>query len=322
MFSHILVPLDGSKLAERVLPHVRAFARLNGARVTLAHVLEPPTLAGRREPTDPVRWQLAAHEAERYLADVRDRLGSDVSSAECRMFEGRTASNIVGFAQSEAVDLIALGSHGEGGLTGWNLGATVHSVALHARTSVLMVRAYGAAPSADAPSRYRRLLVPLDGSRRAEIVLPTVHGLADGHRCRLMLAHVVERAPSASRLPLPEAEAGLERRFLEMRRRRAERYLATVREELAGVGHDVDARTEIDGDTVARLHDLADAEDADLVVVSAHGASESHRWPFGSSVLNLLVYGTTTLLVVQDLHGHELVPSAAEIAAQERHGHG
>ena len=322
MFSHILVPLDGSRLAERVLPHVRAFARLNDARVTLAHVLEPPTLAGKREPTDPVRWQLAAYEAERYLADVRDRLGDDVSAAECRMFEGRTTPNLVAYARSEAVDLIALASHGESGLMGWNLGATVHSVALHARTSILMVRAYGTPPNPDAPLRYERLFVPLDGSRRAENVLPTVHRLADGHRAGIVLAHVVARAPSASRLPLPEAEAELEERFLAMRRRHAERYLATVREELASLGRDVDTRTDVATDTAARLHDLADAEGTDLVVVSAHGASESNRWPFGSSVLNLLAYGTRTLLVIQDLHGHELRPSAAELAAQERHGHG
>ena len=322
MFAHILVPLDGSKLAERVLPHVRAFARLNDARVTLAHALEPPTLAGKREPTDPVRWQLATYEAERYLAEVRDRLGEDVSSIECRMFEGRTTPNVVAYARSEAVDLIALASHGESGLMGWNLGATAHSVALHARTSVLMVRAYGTPPDPDRPLRYERLLVPLDGSRRAENVLPTVHRLADDHRARLLLAHVVERAPSASRLPLPEAEAELEERFLTMRRRHAERYLATVREELASAGREVDARTDLDTDTVARLHDLAEADDVDLVVVGAHGASASDRWPFGSTVLNLLAFGSTTLLVIQDLHGHELRPGAAELAAQERHGHG
>lgn len=322
MFSHILVPLDGSKLAECVLPHVRAFARLNDAHVTLAHALEPPTLAGKREPTDPVRWHIATHEAERYLEEVRDRLGDDVSSTECRLFEGRMTPNVVAYARSEAVDLIALSSHGESGLMGWNLGATVHSVALHARTSVLMVRAYGTPEGTDEALRYERLLVPLDGSRRAENVLPTVHLLADRYQARLLLAHVVERAPSTSRLPLPEGEADLEERFFTLRRHRAERYLATVREELAHVGRDVDTRTHVDTDAVARLHDLADEEGVDLVVISAHGASQSNRWPFGRSVLNLLAYGTKTLLVIQDLHGHELQRSAAELAAQERHGHG
>lgn len=322
MFSHILVPLDGSKLAECVLPHVSAFARLAAARVTLAHVLEPPTLAGKREPTDPIRWQLAANEAEHYLAEVLERLGPDVASAEWRMFEGQTTGNVVEYAQAEGVDLIALSSHGQSGMMGWNLGADVHKLALHARTSVLIVRAFGAPPSTDEPLRYERLLLPLDGSRRAEIVLPNASHVADEHRARVTLAHIVQRAPTTSRLPLPEAEADLEERFLTMRRRHAERYLATVRDELANVGRDVDVHVDVDIDTVARLHDLADEGGADLVVVSAHGASGSNRWPFGSTVLNLLAYGTKPLLVIQDLPRDELQPSAAELAARERRGHG
>lgn len=322
MFSHILVPLDGSTLAECVLPHVSAFARLNDARVTLAHVLEPPTLAGKREPTDPIRWQLAENEAEQYLTNVRERLAPGLASAECRMFEGQTTANVVEYVQAEGVDLLALSSHGQSGMMGWNLGADVHKLALHARTSVLIVRAFGAPPRTDEPLRYERLLLPLDGSRRAEIVLPTASHVADEHRAGLLLAHIVRRAPTTSRLPLPEREADLEERFLTMRRRHAERYLATVRDELASVGRNVEMHVDVDIDAVARLHDLADERGTDLVVVSAHGASGSNRWPFGSTVLNLLAYGTEPLLVIQDLPRGELQPSAAELAARERRGHG
>lgn len=322
MFSHLLVPLDGSKLAECVLPHVRAFARLTDARVTLVHVLEPPTLAGKREPTDPIRWQLASNEAESYLADVRTRLGPDVGTVESRMFEGQTTANLVDYARAEEVDLVALSSHGQSGMMGWNLGADVHKLALHARTSMLIVRAFGEPVRTDEPLRYERLLLPLDGSRRAEIVLPNASHLADAHRSRLTLAHIVQRAPTTSRLPLPEREANLEERFLTMRHRHAERYLATVRDELAVVGRDVDVHVDVELDTVARLHDLADDEGADLVVVSAHGASASNRWPFGTTVMNLLAYGTKPLLVIQDLSRDELKPSAAELAAQQTRGHG
>lgn len=322
MFSHLLVPLDGSKLAECVLPHVSAFARLAGARVTLVHVLEPPTLAGKREPTDPIRWQLASNEAQRYLEEVRARLGPDVAATEWRMFEGQTTSNVVDYAQAEGVDLIALSSHGQSGMMGWNLGAVGHKLAMHARTSMLIVRAFGAPERTDEPLRYERLLLPLDGSRRAEIVLPNASHVADEHRARITLAHVVQRAPTTSRLPLPEREADLEERFLTMRRRHAERYLATVRDELAIAGRDVDVHVDVGIDTVARLHDLADAGGTDLVVVSAHGASGSNRWPFGTTVLNLLAYGTKPLLVIQDLPREELQPSAAELAAREHRGHG
>lgn len=320
MFGHLLVPLDGSSLAECVLPHVIAFARLGNARVTLAHVLEPPTMAGRREPTDPIQWQLAASEAEQYLGNVRARLDVYLDAVDQRMFEGHPASNLIDFARAEGVDLIALTSHGQSGLLGSNLGGTGHKLALHARSSLLMVRSFAAAADDDAV-RYRRLLVPLDGSQRAECVLPTARHFADAHEARLLLAQVVARPKFTSRLPLPEDEAELVERFLAMRQDHAQRYLTALGNELSGRGYDVDTHLDVADDPVAALHDLSRAERTDLLVMSAHGASGSTRWPLGSTVLNLLAYASKPILVVQDLPAEELLPSAAEQAARERQGH-
>lgn len=327
MFDHILVPLDGSALAECVLPHVAAFATLGGARVTVARVLEPPTLAGQPRPTDALAWQLARDEARAYLAGVQRELAPHDVDADTRVFEGQPAGALIGYAHDHDVDLIALSSHGQSGLLGWNLGAVGHKLLFHAKLSLLLVRAFEASVEAEPaarrrPTRYRRIVVPLDGSARAECAVPPAVGLADAHGATLVLAHVV--APPELCCPLPPRgeEAALVARLTEANARNAQRYLDERRNELAGGARRVETRVARGDDRVAALHQLVDDEDADLVALGAHGATGSSRWPYGSTVLNVLAYGSTPLLVVQDLDRREVKASVAERAAQERPGHG
>lgn len=322
MFEHMLVPLDGSTLAERVLPHVAAWARIDGSRITVARVLEPPTLAGRTRPVDTLEWQLARVEAEDYLARVRDRLARHDVASETRVFEGGPAGNLIGFAHERGVDLIVLASHGYSGLSGWNLGSVGHKLMLHARVHLLLVRAFASATEGDAAAQYERVLVPLDGSQRAECALPSALRIADAHGATVILAHVAVPPRCCCQLPLPGDEAEVVRRFDELNRRYAERYLASLAAEGAHAGRDLRARVVEADDQAAALHELIDGEGVDLVILSAHGATGSTRWPYGSTALNLLAYGTTPLLVVQDLARQDVAASAAERAARERAGHG
>lgn len=318
MFRHVLVPLDGSKFAECVLPHAIAFAASAGVRMTLVHVLEPPTLAGGAEPTDPVRWQLATNEMEAYLAGLARSLEGHSVSVAWQLFEGNPTTHLVDFAMAEGVDLLALSSHGRSGLFERNLGATAHELILCTGVSVLLARARQAPPAPDGQIRYERVLLPLDGSRRAESVLQTAHRVASEHGAQLLLAHVIERPNLPSRLPLPPDEVDLVERFVALRGEHGRRYLTTLVDELGGPASLVETRLEIAPDPVATLHDLSTATGSDLVVMSAHGTSGSARWPFGSTVLNLLTYGTKTLLVIQDLPQHEQRPQSEPSTRQPR----
>ena len=87
MFDSMLVPLDGSRLAECVLPHVVALARVFEARVTLVRVLEEGSQAGKK-PVDPLEWHISKAEAEAYLADVAGRLRDAGLHPEMRLLEG------------------------------------------------------------------------------------------------------------------------------------------------------------------------------------------------------------------------------------------
>lgn len=322
MFRHILVPLDGSALAERVLPHVTAFARLDDARVTVARVLEPPTPSDRSRSVDPVEWELARIEAGDDLTRVRDRLARHGVDSESRVFEGTPASNLIRFAHEHDVDLIVLASHGQSGLAGWNLGSVGHKLLLHAHLHLLLVRAFASAEPDAAAVRYRRVLVPLDGSQRAECALPSALRIGDAHDATVILAHVVVPARLCCPLPLAHDEAEIVRSFDELDRAHAERYLSGVTAERSRTGRELQDRVVAGDDRAAALHDLIEREGVDLVVLSAHGATGSTRWPYGSVTLNVLAYGAAPVLVVQDLPRQDVTASVAERAARQRAGHG
>jgi nucleotide-binding universal stress UspA family protein len=69
------------------------------------------------------------------------------------------------------------------------------------------------------------------------------------------------------------------------------------------------------------LHDLVEQANVDLVVLSAHGHSGGTKWPYGSLVVNFIAYGTTPLLIMQDLSPDEVERTRAEMLARERKGH-
>ena len=205
MFDNILVPLDRSVLAECVLPHVLAIARAFQSQVTLLSVLERDTRLDCTYRVDPLEWQIRKAEADEYLHSLAGRLHETRLPVKRRMLEGNAAEQIIDFAQSSGVNLIILSSHGQSGLTGWNVGSVVQKVLMRARTSIMIVRDYQRRSAEPADLRYRRLLVPLDGSRRAGWVWPLATLLARTEGAEILLAHVVKPPEMPRRLP-PTAE--------------------------------------------------------------------------------------------------------------------
>lgn len=318
MIEHILVPLDGSSLAECVLPHVVAVARACGSRVTLLQVLERPPASGPVRFVDPLRWYISEAEARAYLDGWAGRLQEAGLQVQSVLLEGQAAERIIEFARAEAAGLIILSSHGRSGLSGWNVSSIVQKIILRAYVPAMLVRAYQPGPTELMGLRYQRLLLPLDGSQRAECALPLATHLARFHRAELLLVHVVSRPAMPRQLTVAQEDIELADRIMERNRIEALRYLEQLRPQ-----QDVDVRTRLlVGDHVAViLHDLVEEENVDLVVLSAHGYSGGTRWPYGSMAVNFIGYGTTPLLIMQDLSPDEVERTRAEMLARERKGH-
>jgi nucleotide-binding universal stress UspA family protein len=318
MFEHILVPMDGSALAECVLPHVVAVAQAFGAPVTLLRVLERVDTATRVQSVDPLGWHIRKAEAEASLEGVRTRLQDVGLRAQGVLLEGQAAERIIEFAQENGVDLIILSSHGRSGLSGWNVSSIVLKIILRAYLPIMIVRAYQPVTGELGALCYRRLLVPLDCSRRAECVLPLATALVRYHEAELLAVHVVARPQMPRWSPPTQEDIELANRLLERNRLEATRYLKQLQSRL-----DVHARTSVllSEHTAETLHDLVEQANVDMVVLSAHGHSGGTKWPYGSLVVNFIGYGTTPLLIVQDLSPDEVERTRAEMLARERKGH-
>ena len=240
---HVLVPLDGSPLAECALPWTVAVAQALAARVTLLRVLETPAVSiATSHHHDAVDWQMRRAEAQSQLARVdRDLKARELTSA-IELLEGRPAEQIINFARAQQVDLVVLSSHGEGGLTGWTLSSTALMVAARIHCSVLIVPARAAEGWRIGDVRVRRLLVPLDCSPRAECVLPLATAFARAHEAEMILAHVVPEPEMPRRLPPSADDRAVVSQLTERNRLEAERYLGELRARLVDQKVRVDTR--------------------------------------------------------------------------------
>lgn len=320
MLQKILVPLDGSPLAECVLPHVAILAKAFTANVTLLHVLPESSSAGRRMPVDPLDWQASRAGALTYLDENVALLRSQGVTSDRVLLEGHPPQRILEYAHGNGVDLVILSSHGKDGLSGWNLGSVAQKTALRSRVSTLVIRAYRPETAGRDEPVYRTVLVPLDGSQRAECAISPATALARVLGAELVLAHVIVRPrPYFPRQgPIPSEDSNLIERLIERQQGESEQYFDRLKARLP-----IPARTRIvlsDQATVS-LYDLIREKQADLVVMSAHGHTGTTRWIHGRTATHFLLYGTTHLLIVQDLAAHQCEPTEAERAAAEVPGH-
>ncbi len=116
--------------------------------------------------------------------------------------------------------------------------------------------------------------------------------------------------------PLTSEESELVEKITSLNQQETTGYLQRLASQLSTEGIDVDTHL-LTGIHVAEiLQELVQQEQPDLVVMSAHGSSGANRWPYGGLATNFIAYGTTPLLIIQDLRAGNLLPTAAELAAQ------
>jgi nucleotide-binding universal stress UspA family protein len=298
---HILVPLDGSPLAESVLPVAVAVSRAFAARVTLLHVLESPH-GGRaaRRPVDPLEWEMTHAEIARYLEVCCQQLGAEGLTPGVEIVQGRPAEQILRTARERGADLVALASHGASGTNAWTRSATAAQVISLADTSILVLPTLHEHEPART-WRLERLLLPLDCSPRAEAAIPLAVALALREGAEIVVAHVV----SAPELPRRIVASGRDRAMAEeltaRNREEAGEYLAGVVERLVAQGVRARARLVVSGRLVPSLLRLADDENADLTILSAHGCSGDPQERHGTVASRFLRDSRRAVLVCQDM---------------------
>jgi nucleotide-binding universal stress UspA family protein len=299
----ILVPLDGSPLAERTLPYAEAIARPCGGRLALVRAV--PYLArpaGEQSfPTLAAARNAAADEARAYLEGVGVKLAERGLDTQIAVPYEEEADGIIAEAQRAGADLIAMATHGRGGLGRWIYGSVAQEVIARAKLPTLLVRAWlpegGAALLADAP----RILVPLDGTATNEGVLPVAEGLAADLGGTIVLVRAVARPDLAL---APDALAGpLLREELAEEQAKAERYLRGVATRLAEGGRAVETVVRVGRpglDMAATGIESVGREcGAALVVMTSHRRAGLERLLLGSVADATIRHGTLPVVPVR-----------------------
>ncbi|HEY3291937.1 MAG TPA: universal stress protein [Anaerolineae bacterium] len=301
MFNVILVPIDRSPGSEVALAHAVSMAETFDARLVLLHVVDTAGWADLANLVNPLDWQIRKAESEAYLKNRTYQIQQRGLQAEWYMLEGDAAAQTQEFINAHQVDLLILNARGKSADKEWNIGSVAFKLAEHARTSFLLVRsaatsAIHAEPPADVA--YQRILLPMDGSQRAECVLPVAAALSRKHSALITLAHVVQRPEMPRRTPLTQEDLSLSDAIVASNRAEAERYLAVLKDRLPG---QVEDRVLIGPDALSTLYQLGLQDQIDLIVLSAHGYSNRAAWPYGSLTAGLTLHGVTSVLVVQDM---------------------
>ncbi|MEO6055231.1 MAG: universal stress protein [Gemmatimonadales bacterium] len=298
-FRSILVPLDGSPLAEQALPLAADLARRTGGKLklVLVHRLPPP-------PIDPVGTkvftsiELATRKAERaYLRGVQTRLreGGVPLTAPVTL-RGSAGPALARYVQELGIDLVIMATHGRGGIRRAWLGSVADYLIRHLRIPVLAVRPAEDESVAGGPSRASQILVPLDGSDLAEAALEPAAALARawGHELTLMqVVSPVQLAIDAA-VPFPSA---YDQELTEMWRKQAQDYLADVAERLRGEGLRATGVAIVGWNTVTSLLEVARPDKVALVVLATHGHGGLRRIALGS-VADKLVRGAEVPVLV------------------------
>ena len=310
----ILVPLDGSALAEQALPYVRTLAPLLGARVQLLNVivvnphdgLMAEGIAAAYGVIDPLATQrereyrslttLIQH-AEGYLDSHASLLRGHGIDVEIEVRCGPAADVIIEAAEGLGTSMIAMATHGYSGLRRWALGSVTDRVVHAAAAPVFVVR--GAKPASVDPIVFKRVMVPLDGSPLAAQALPLAADLAERARAELLLMQAVEASieayPAIAPLGRPDLMPGDVLHTLSMRAgQELEEQAALLRDRCLSVTTDV-----ISGHPAEAIVDEAARQSVDLVVMATHGYSGLKRWALGSVTDKVLQAATTPLLLVR-----------------------
>jgi nucleotide-binding universal stress UspA family protein len=304
MFDTILVPLDGSQIADCVLPHVAAIAGPLNAEVTLLRMLEKNQMVSSTQLFDLLNWQINKTRSTLYLEKAKDLFQRSGIRAKAVVLEGLVAEGIAEYARQQNMKLIVLSSHGRSGLTQWGISSITQKIILIAQTSLLIVRAHQYGAYADKLSTaplYKRILLPLDGSQRAENVLPVITQLAQFHKSQVHLVHVVKTPEMARQMPLAPEDIELANHIVERNREEAERYLEDLKSRSYLKDIDVQIHLITSENATVALHQIEEQEQIDIVAFNAHGYSGHHQWPYGSMVNHFILYGRSPLLIVQDL---------------------
>ncbi|MFN2252693.1 MAG: universal stress protein [Candidatus Promineifilaceae bacterium] len=291
MFSRILVPLDGSALAESALSLAEQFIEGSEGRLILLRVVPYFTVLA----ADPLLYEemnrLGEDEALAYLRSIRNDL-PDPGKADIVCQVGSAADSILQYSMENDVDLIVMSSHGRSGINRWVYGSVAERIMSQAPCPTLIINARQSSQEG-APSK---ILVPLDGSGLAEQALHPALDLAQLLDAELYLLSVT----TSGELRIETAsEAGAFADIENGEVVKAKDYLQDLAENLdyQKVNYDVEIAS---GSVAEAIMDYAAENGMELIIMSSHGRTGLKRWVYGSVAEKVLRGACCATMIVRN----------------------
>jgi nucleotide-binding universal stress UspA family protein len=304
MIRHILVPLDGSRLAATAVPYAVILARAADARISLLAVVEPlsehaglPSAAAREEDERHVT------ESTAYLESVATSLRAHGLTVTTVVRHGNPASEILAASEDGGCSLIVMSTHGRTGLERVRTGSVAQHVLRHAIIPTLVVRP-GDEASTEGEATIAAVTVTLDGSSLAEEALPTATRIATALSIPLTLLRVI---PGLGALANSGWDAGYSAYYpvSEVSERDEERaveqYLETVAAPLRASGLDARACWErsVTSHATETIVAVLAKQPSGIAVMASHGRGGVLRWALGSTTEAVLDQSPCPILVVR-----------------------
>jgi len=294
MFDKILVPLDGSELAEVTLWYAEGLAGRMRSAITLLFVLSPEDL------TSQYMYDCYLKELVKRTRANAEKRGDgkkeDEIKVDYEILKGDPAEEILDYANKARINLIIMSTQGRSGVRRWALGNVANKVLRATGKPVLLIRAKGAKPDVYR-GRLDKVLVPVDGSKESESILRYIAYMAATLNLEVTLFHVWVRESE----DIPLTIEGVER--LNKVKKHREGYLKRIEARLKHEGVNVNSvfKEILTGGAAEEIIKLAEEGDFSMVAMSTHGRSGVGRWIFGSNAEKVLEEGSTPLLLVRPI---------------------
>lgn len=271
MYERILVPLDGSDLAEIALPYAREISECLGSEIHMLGVCDEPRLP------------------ERLLTAYVERLVEGFHNSGLRaksvVICGPAAESIMDYGEQNHMDLILMTTHGRSGFSRVSLGSVAEKVMHAGKLPLLLINAKLAELPVEERRAFHRILLPLDGSALGESALPHVEELARRVHARVILLSVV--SPPFTMFTVQEYPVVDWVPVMKAQMEKTQAYLNRIAERFKTAGVSVSTQL-LEGPASENILDYAKAEKVDLIAMSTHGRSGLGRWIMGSVAAKVL----------------------------------
>ncbi len=293
MFNRILLPLDGSDIAERALAYGEELAGKFGSEMVLYHVHSQ-----EHQPQERMFHVYLDSTAE----SLRNRMNIKVKISTI-VEAGEATENICNFVNRNNIDLVVMTAVSSTGFkVGKLLGSVTDHICRNVPIPVMLIRPNSVKSPSPNDQLFKRVLVPLDGSELSNLALP----IAEELTARLKLSTTLFQMANMIRLydsgygvvAYPNYTA-----INEQEKERVTTDLNTLKESLKKKGLDVTSTVISGFDAAYEIIEICKKADIDLVVMSTHGRTGLGRWVFGNVAEKVLRHGQTHLLLVHAASG-------------------